>query len=67
MFRLNRHSRRGHFMMGISAADNALWDPWRYYGVPVYRLLVGHASRGQAYGSCLGWRWPDAAHRKRPS
>jgi L-rhamnonate dehydratase len=25
MHRLNRHSRRGHFMMAISAIDNALW------------------------------------------
>lgn len=26
LYRLNRHSTRGHFMMAISAVDNALWD-----------------------------------------
>jgi L-rhamnonate dehydratase len=26
LFRMNRHSRAGHYMMGISAIDNALWD-----------------------------------------
>ena len=42
MFRLNRHSRRGHYMMAISAVDNALWDlRGRYYNAPVYRLLGG--------------------------
>ena len=56
MFRLNRHSRRGHYMMGISAADNALWDlRGRYFNAPVYRLLGGPTRPAvQAYGSCLG-------------
>jgi hypothetical protein len=26
LYRNNRHSRAGHYMMGISAVDNALWD-----------------------------------------
>lgn len=64
MHRSNRHSRRGHFMMAISAVDNALWDlRGRYYGVPVYRLLGG-PSRGEVevYGSCLGYSVePEAA------
>ncbi|MBM3785769.1 MAG: mandelate racemase [Acidobacteria bacterium] len=56
MFRLNRHSRSSHFMMAISAVDNALWDlRGRYFNTPVYRLLGG-PTRGacEAYGSCLG-------------
>ena len=56
LFRINRHSRRGHYMIGISAVDNALWDlRGRYFGAPVYRLLGG-PTRGavQAYGSMLG-------------
>jgi len=57
MFRLNRHSRSGHYMMAISAVDNALWDlRGRYLNVPVYRLLGGPTrSRVRVYGSCLGY------------
>jgi L-rhamnonate dehydratase len=57
MHRSNRHSRRGHFMMAISAVDNALWDlRGRYFGVPVYRLLGGPTRANvEAYGSCLGY------------
>jgi L-rhamnonate dehydratase len=34
MYRSNRHSRAGLFLMAISAVDNALWDlRGRYYGV----------------------------------
>lgn len=29
LYRLNRHSSRGHFMMAISAVDNALWGSSR--------------------------------------
>ena len=57
MYRSNRHSRRGHYMMAISAVDNALWDlRGRYFNAPVYRLLGG-PSRAEvtAYGSCLGY------------
>ncbi len=64
MHRSNRHSRRGHFMMAISALDNALWDlRGRYYGVPVYRLLGGPSrAEAEVYGSCLGYSVePEAA------
>lgn len=64
MFRLNRHSRRGHFMMGISAVDNALWDlRGRYFNAPVWRLLGGPTrSAVEVYGSCLGYSVePEAA------
>ena len=55
MFRLNRHSRAGHFMMGISAIDNALWDlRGRYYETPVYKLLGGGRDKVEVYGSTLG-------------
>lgn len=57
MHRSNRHSRRGHFIMGISALDNALWDlRGRYFNVPVYRLLGGPTRpKVEVYGSCLGY------------
>ncbi|MBN1999220.1 mandelate racemase [candidate division KSB1 bacterium] len=67
MYRLNRHSRAGHFMMGISAVDNALWDlRGKYFGVPVYRLLGGSAREAvDVYGSCLGYSVePDAVRQK---
>lgn len=56
MFRLNRHSRSSHFMMAISAVDNALWDlRGRYFNTPVYRLLGGPTRPAcEVYGSCLG-------------
>lgn len=57
MYRLNRHSRAGHFMMAISAVDNALWDlRGRFFNTPVYRLLGGPTrTQVEAYGSCLGF------------
>lgn len=57
MYRLNRHGRAGHFMMGISAVDNALWDlKGKYYGVPVYRLLGGPTrNEVDVYASTLGY------------
>ena len=37
MFRGNRHSRGSHYLMGLSAVDNALWDlKARALGLPVY-------------------------------
>ncbi|MFB3827055.1 MAG: enolase C-terminal domain-like protein [Bryobacteraceae bacterium] len=67
MHRSNRHSRRGLFMMGISAVDNALWDlRGRYFETPVYRLLGGPTRESvEAYASCLGYSLePDAMSRR---
>jgi L-alanine-DL-glutamate epimerase-like enolase superfamily enzyme len=57
MYRSNRHSRRGFFLMAISAVDNALWDVrGRYFKTPVYRLLGGPTrSTVEAYASALGY------------
>jgi L-rhamnonate dehydratase len=57
LYRLNRHSRDGHYMMGLSAIDNALWDiRGKHFGVPVYELLGGPTRKEvQVYGSCLGY------------
>jgi L-rhamnonate dehydratase len=57
MYRSNRHSRRGYFLMAISAVDNALWDlRGRYFQTPVYRLLGGPTRQSvEAYASCLGY------------
>jgi L-rhamnonate dehydratase len=67
MYRSNRHSRDGIFMMAISAVDNTLWDlRGRYYGVPVYRLLGGATRNSvEAYSSCLGFSLQPEAVRKR--
>ncbi len=57
MYRSNRHARRGHFLMAISAVDNTLWDlRGRYFKTPVYRLLGGPTRKSvEAYASCLGY------------
>lgn len=57
MHRLNRHSRSSHFLMGISAVDNALWDlRGRFFDAPVYRLLGGPTrEKARVYGSTLGY------------
>lgn len=56
MFRLNRHSRAGHYMMALSAIDNALWDiRGKYYDVPVYKLLGGNREHVDVYASTLGY------------
>lgn len=57
MYRSNRHSRDGLFMMAISAVDNTLWDlRGRYFEAPVYRLLGGPTRPSvEVYGSCLGY------------
>jgi L-rhamnonate dehydratase len=57
LYRSNRHSRRGFFLMAISAVDNTLWDlRGRYFKTPVYRLLGGPTrSTIEAYASCLGY------------
>jgi L-rhamnonate dehydratase len=57
LYRSNRHARRGHYLMAISAVDNTLWDlRGRHFGVPVYRLLGGPTRPSvEAYASCLGY------------
>lgn len=67
MYRSNRHSRDGLFMMGISAVDNTLWDlRGRYYGVPVYRLLGGPTRQSvECYSSTLGFSLQPDAMRSR--
>jgi L-rhamnonate dehydratase len=57
LYRNNRHSRAGHYMMALSAVDNTLWDiRGKYFKTPVYELLGG-ATRKEvgAYGSCLSF------------
>lgn len=56
LYRKSRHSRGSHYLMGMSAIDNVLWDlKGRLFGQPVYRLLGGHRKQVPAYGSCLGF------------
>jgi L-alanine-DL-glutamate epimerase-like enolase superfamily enzyme len=57
LYRSNRHARRGHYLMAISAVDNTLWDlRGRYFKTPVYRLLGGPTrSTVEAYASALGY------------
>jgi L-rhamnonate dehydratase len=67
MWRSNRHSRASHFMMAISAIDNAVWDlRGRYYETPVYRLLGGPTRANvECYASMLGHSIePDKARAK---
>jgi L-rhamnonate dehydratase len=67
LYRSNRHSRRGFFLMAISAVDNALWDlRGRYFKTPVYRLLGGPSRTSvEAYASCLGYSLePDKAQKR---
>ena len=62
MFRSSRHSRGSHYIMGLSAIDNALWDlRGRLFGLPVYRLLGGARSKVRAYASCLGFSQEPSA------
>jgi len=67
MYRSNRHSRDGFFMMAISALDNTLWDiRGKYYNVPVYRLLGGPTRNSvEMYASCLGFSLEPEAVRTR--
>jgi L-alanine-DL-glutamate epimerase-like enolase superfamily enzyme len=57
LYRRNRHSRAGHYMMALSAVDNVLWDiRGKRYGAPVFDLLGGTTRKEiQVYGSCLGY------------
>jgi L-rhamnonate dehydratase len=67
LYRNNRHSSRGHYMMAVSAVDNALWDlRGRYFEAPVYRLLGGPTrAKVEAYGSCLGFSVEPEPVRKK--
>ncbi len=66
MLRADRHSRGSHYIMGLSAVDNALWDlRGKFSGLPVYRLLGGSRDKVRAYASCLGFsQEPDALQAK---
>lgn len=57
LYRNNRHSRGGHYMMALSAVDNALWDlRGKRFNTPVYELLGGPTRKEvRVYGSCLGF------------
>ncbi|MDT8303858.1 MAG: enolase C-terminal domain-like protein [Sedimentisphaerales bacterium] len=62
MFRASRHSRGSHYIMALSAVDNALWDlRGRLFGLPVYRLLGGSRNKLRAYASCLGFSQEPSA------
>ncbi len=64
MFRASRHSRGSHYLMALSAVDNALWDlRGRLFGLPVYRLLGGSRKKVRAYASCLGFSQEPPALR----
>jgi L-alanine-DL-glutamate epimerase-like enolase superfamily enzyme len=67
MYRSNRHSRDGIFLMAISAVDNTLWDlRGRYFEAPVYRLLGGPTRQSiEVYGSCLGYSLEPEKVRER--
>jgi L-rhamnonate dehydratase len=67
MYRSNRHSRDGFFMMAISAVDNTLWDiRGKFYRVPVYRLLGGPTrQKVEMYVSALGYSLEPEAVRTR--
>jgi L-alanine-DL-glutamate epimerase-like enolase superfamily enzyme len=61
MYRSNRHARYGHYMMGIAAIDNALWDlRGKYFNAPVHRLLGGPSrDELECYASCLSYSFAD--------
>ncbi len=56
LYRQDRHARKGHEMMAISAVDCALWDlRGKALELPVYRLLGGPTrERIACYSSMLG-------------
>jgi L-rhamnonate dehydratase len=66
MYRSNRHSRDGYFMMAVSAVDNTLWDlRAKFYDVPVYRLLGGPSrEKVEMYASALGYSLEPESVRK---
>ncbi len=67
MYRSNRHSRGGYFLMAVSAVDNTLWDlRGKFYSVPVWRLLGGPSrEKVEMYASALGFSLePDAVRTR---
>ncbi|MDB4583415.1 hypothetical protein N9164_09700, partial [Draconibacterium sp.] len=66
LFKSNRHSRGSHYIMGMSAIDNVLWDlKGQIFKQPVYILLGGNRKQVQVYGSCLGFsQEPEAMQAK---
>ncbi|HEY1985341.1 MAG TPA: enolase C-terminal domain-like protein [Terracidiphilus sp.] len=67
MYRSNRHSRAGYFLMALSAVDNALWDVrGKFHQVPVWRLLGGPSrEKVEMYASALGFSLEPEAVRTR--
>ena len=67
MYRSNRHSRAGYFLMALSAVDNTLWDlRGKFYGVPVWRLLGGPSrDKVEMYASALSFSLEPEAVRTR--
>jgi L-alanine-DL-glutamate epimerase-like enolase superfamily enzyme len=67
MYRSNRHSRSGYFLMALSAVDNTLWDlRGKFHGVPVWRLLGGPSrEKVEMYASALGFSLEPEAVRTR--
>ena len=59
LYRSNRHSRAGIFLMAISAVDNTLWDlRGRYFETPVTVCWAGpRASRWKFTGVAWAIRW----------
>lgn len=67
LYRQDRHARKGHEMMAISAVDCALWDvKGKALDLPVYRLLGGPTrDRIDCYASMLGYSHDPGLVRER--
>ena len=67
LFNSNRHSRGGHYLMGMSTVDNLLWDlKGQIFRQPVYKILGGNRKQVQVYGSCLGFSQEPKKCRQKP-
>jgi L-alanine-DL-glutamate epimerase-like enolase superfamily enzyme len=67
LYRQDRHARKGHEMMAISAVDVALWDiRSKAQNQPIYRLLGGPTrDRIDCYASMLGFSHDPGLVRER--
>jgi L-alanine-DL-glutamate epimerase-like enolase superfamily enzyme len=67
LYRQDRHARKGHEMMAISAVDCALWDlRGKMFNLPIYRLLGGPTREHVAcYASMLGYSHDPGLVRER--